>query len=169
MGWIGRLFGGKREPSDPPDLRRQIEKAVNGLAAVTAAHDAAWHLGEADWSLDQDVGNLVFTTPQGMRAVAPAQIIGTYNTQDGTWLWAWDHPSVAPPLTEHARRVLAYGRERGYDRLTTRVLPCTENEAWELTARAFLLCEANGAYRGPADATLVFMTFGELKLSSAAT
>ena len=150
--------------TDPAALRAEIEKAMNGLAAATAAHDGTWHLGQADWTLDQDVGDLVFTTP-GIRAVAPAQIIGTYSTQDGTWLWGWDHASVVPALAEHARRVRAYGEEHGYERLTTQKLACTEHEAWELTALAFLLCRANGAYRGPAGPTLVFMTFGEVRLS----
>jgi hypothetical protein len=167
MGVFNRIFGGNKGPFDPPALRQEIEKAMNGLAAVATAHDRTWHLGEADWSLDQDVGNLVFTTPQGTQAVAPAQIIGTYNTQDGTWLWAWDHPSVEPPLAEDAKKMLAYGQQHGYAKLTTRKLQITEAEAWELTALAFLVCSANGAYRGPAGTALVFMTFGKLELSEA--
>ena len=167
MGLFGRIFGGDKGSADPPALRQEIEKAKNGLAAVTAAHDGTWHLGEADWSLDQEVGNLVFTTPQGMQAVAPAQIIGTYNTQDGTWLWGWDHPSVEPPLARDAQKMLAYGQERSYAKLTTRKLKITEDEAWGLTALAFMVCGANGAYRGPAGTALVFMTFGEVKLSKA--
>jgi hypothetical protein len=165
MGLLNRIFGGDKGPADPPALRQQIEKAMNGLRAVTAAHDGTWHLGEADWSLDQDDGNLVFTTPQGMQAVAPAQIIGTYNKQDGTWLWAWDHPSVEPALAKDAKKMLAYGQKHGYAKLTTRKLQITEDEAWELTALAFMVCGANGAYRGPAGDALVFMTFGEVQLS----
>lgn len=166
MGLFDRMFGGKKRPAEPPALRLEIEKAMNGLAVVTAAHDGTWHIKEATWSLNQEVGTLVFTT-QGLRAVAPAQIIGTYNTQDGTWLWAWDHPSVVPSLAKDAKKLLAYGQQHGYTRLTTRTLQCTEDEAWELTALAFMLCKANGAYRGPAGSTLVYMTFGEVKLSKA--
>ena len=102
-----------------------------------------------------------------MRAEAPVQIIGTYNTEDGTWLWGWDHPSVLPPLADHARQLLNYGKEHGFARLTTRTFACSERTCWELTALAFLLCRANGAYRGPAGPALVFMTFGELKLTRA--
>lgn len=167
MGFLNRIFGGNKGPSDPPGLRQEIEKAMNGLAAVTSAHDATWQLGEAEWSLDQDDGNLVFTTPRGMRAVTPAQIIGTYNTEDGTWLWGWDHPSVAPALAEDAKKVLAYGRQHGYAKLTTRKLQISEQEAWELTALAFLVCGKNGAYRGPAGSALVYMTFGKVELSKA--
>lgn len=74
---------------------------------------------------------------------------------------------MAPPLARDAKRVLAYGQQHGYTKLTTRQLRCTEQEAWELTALAFLVCGAGGAYRGPAGTALVFMTFGEVKLSKA--
>jgi hypothetical protein len=152
---------------DPPELRQQFEKSMNGLASVTAAHKGAWHIDHASWSVDQSAGTIVFTTPQGMRAEAPVQIIGTYNTEDGTWLWGWDHPSVASSLAEHARQVLQYGEEHGFARLTTRTFACSEQTCWELTALAFLLCRANGAYRGSAGVARVFMTFGEVKLTQA--
>jgi hypothetical protein len=66
----------------------------NGLAAVTTAHQGTWHIDKAAWSVDQDAGIIVFTTPV-MRAEAPVQIIGAYNTEDGSWLWGWDHPSLS--------------------------------------------------------------------------
>jgi hypothetical protein len=153
-------------PADPPQLRQEIDKAMNGLAIVTAAHDRTWQLSKADWSLDQDVGDLVFTS-RTVQAVAPAQIIGTCNTLDGTWLWGWDHPSVDPALARDAKKMLEYGKKHNYAKLTTRKLQITEDQAWELTALAYLVCGANGAYRGPAGTALVFMTFGEVKLSKA--
>jgi hypothetical protein len=170
MGFFGRMFGGGggggRIPY-PPTLQAQIEKAGHHLGALTEAHDEAWHIGEADWSVDQDEGTIVFDAPDRLRAVAPVQIIGTYNTQRGTWLWAWDNPSVAPALAADAQRVQAYGRQQGFEILTTAKLTCPEEQCWELTALACLLCDAQGAYRGPADATRIFFTFGEVALSKA--
>jgi hypothetical protein len=165
MGFLNRVFTGSSQEQDPPELRQQIEKATYALGVATAAHNTMWQLGEADWSLDQDAGKIVFTTPQGATAVAPAQIIGTFNTEDGTWLWAWDHPSVVPTMAEHARKVLVYGQEHGYARLTTRKLSCTQEQCWELTALAYMLCGANGAYRGPAGSAHVYMTFEKVKIS----
>jgi hypothetical protein len=104
-------------------------------------------------------------TRKKLTATAPAQIIGTYSTESGTFLWAWDHPSVLAPLQEHARRVRDYGEEHGVADLTTRKLECEELQAWEFTALACHLCGGQGAYRGPAGPTLVFMTFGEVTLS----
>src|SRR4029077_3575387 len=116
------------------------------LRLKTQAHDAAWHLGEADWSVDQDQAQIVFDH-KGITATAPVQIVGTFNSEDSTWLWGWDHPSVVPALQQHARRVREYGAEHGISQLTTRKLACTENQAWEFAALACKLCGAQGAYR----------------------
>jgi len=104
MGFLGRLFGGGAG-GDPPAVRSLVEQSMEELRVKTAAHDAGWRLGEADWNVDQDAGTIVFTRRDGITAIGPVQIIGTYNTKDGTWLWGWDHPSVEPALQEHAGRV----------------------------------------------------------------
>jgi hypothetical protein len=100
-------------------------------------------------------------------ATAPVQVVGSYNTQDGTWLWGWDNPSLEAALTEHARKVRSFGEERGYEVLTTPKLACPESQCWELTALACMLAEGQGAYRGPAGTARVFVTFGEVTLSKA--
>ncbi len=141
-----------------------LDRSMEELRLKTGAHDAAWGLGAADWAVDQDTGLITFTGKK-MVATAPVQIIATYNILDGTWLWGWDHPSVADNMAEHARRVREYGERHGVADLTTRKLECGEDAAWELTALACHLCEAQGAYRGPAGTALVFMTFGEVTLS----
>ncbi len=168
MGLFGGIFGGDRQRhDDPPEFLQLADRARNHLTALTNAHDELWQISEADWSVDQDIGAVIFTNSEAIQATAPVQIIGTYNTQDNTWLWSWDNPSVASCLTKHARRMQEYGREHSIDSLTTGKLACSEDRCWELTAAACLICEAQGAYRGPAGATLVFMTFGEISLSKA--
>jgi hypothetical protein len=138
---------------------------MHHLQAITAGHDGAWRIGESQWSVDQDEGTIVFTTPRGMKATPPVQIIGTYNTEDSTWLWGWDHPSIVPPLADHAKKDFAYGQENGYDVLTTRKLTCPVEQGWEFTALACKLCDAQGRYRGPMGNTRIFMTFGNVTLS----
>src|SRR5262249_37731774 len=131
------------------DYRRDVEKAMNGLRIQTDAHDRLWHIGEASWTLDQDTGKLVFQSQDGTSVEAAAQIIGTYNTLDGTWLWAWDHPSIEASLAIAARTVLEYGRISAVPELTTRKIKCTEDQCWEFTALACMLAKQSGAYRGP--------------------
>jgi hypothetical protein len=80
--------------------RDLVAQSLEELRLKTAAHDQLWHLSDADWSVDQDAGEIVFATRNGVVATCPVQIIGTFNTDDATWLWAWDHPSVKPAV-EH--------------------------------------------------------------------
>jgi len=61
------------------------------------------------WDLNQDDGQLVFSLADGFKARAPAQIIGTYNTDDHTWLWAWDNPSIEDKLKSDALKLRKYG------------------------------------------------------------
>jgi hypothetical protein len=154
----------KVKPADEGQLRLLVERSLEELRIKTAVHDGTWQLGTADWSVDQDTGLIVFTGKE-ITATAPVQIIGTYNTLDGTWLWGWDNPSVDPSLQEHAQRVHEHGKRHGIAGLTTRKLTCDEAQAWEFTALACHLCEAQGAYRGPAGTAMVFMTFGVVSLS----
>ncbi|WP_206107895.1 DUF6882 domain-containing protein [Paludisphaera rhizosphaerae] len=129
MGLFDQVFGrGKQKVAYPADLQPQIEKATAGLQALTAAHDGMWQIGQAAWSVDQSEGTIVFTSPKGMIATAPVQFVGSYNTQDGTWLWGWANPSIEASLTEHARKVRSYGEEHGYDVLTRPKLECPENQ-----------------------------------------
>jgi NTF2 fold immunity protein len=151
--------------AQPRDFDTLIAQSMEELRLKTQAHDATWHLGDADWSVDQNQGQIVFRH-EGITATAPVQIIGTFSSDDSTWLWGWDHPSVVPGLQEHARRVLEYGKQNGIKRFMTRKLACSENEAWEFAAVACKLCGAQGAYRGPAGKAFVFMTFGNVTLTS---
>lgn len=167
MGLLKRIFGGPKALAYPSDLESHIKAATEYLQEVTAFHDGVWQIGQADWQIDQDAGTIEFNSPGGMRATAPVQIIGTYNTADGTWLWGWDHPSVDPPLAEHAKQVLAYGKQHGFDVLTTRKLECPEKQCWDFAALACLLCQAQGAFRGPVESTRVFVTFGEVAVEKA--
>lgn len=159
------LTTGCSERSSEVDPNLFIAQSLEGRQAQTSAHSATWHLGEEeDWAADMEAGKIVFTFANGTTATADIQIIGTYNTDDGTWLWGWDHPSVSESLGQHAKLAKAFGEEHGLAEYTNRKIECSEDDGWEFTAVAGRLGNANGAYRGPAGNTLVFMTFGPVNL-----
>jgi hypothetical protein len=164
MGIFDRLLG-QRASGASNEFRILLEQSMEDLRIKTAAHDRLWRLGQAAWAIDQDAGTIVFTSSDGITATCAVQIIGTYNTADGTWLWGWDHPSVRPALQEDARKVKTYGEKHSLTPLTTRKLTCTEEEAWEFAALACKLCDAQGAYRGPAGPTRVFVIFKDVRLN----
>ena len=150
------------------DFDKLLEQSIEELRVKTEAHKGVWRLGQSEsWSLDQDRGDLIFSFSDGVVASCPAQIIGTYNSQDRTWMWSWHNPSIVDSLKVDALRVRLYGEEHAIDRLTIASWPCEEEDAWSMAAFACKLCEAQGAYRGPAGSAYVFMTFGLVELSNA--
>src|SRR5262245_14587029 len=143
-----------------------LEASMIELRLKTEAHMGGWGLGQYDrWDLKQDVGDLVFSDPERGLAVAPAQIIGTWVGEHGGWLWGWANPSVNDALKRDALRVREFGEANGLACLVEPEWTCSEEEAWQLTALAVRLCEANGAYRGPAGPAAVFISFGAVQLS----
>jgi hypothetical protein len=155
----------KTRPRESLDFDALLDESVEELRLKNEAHDAAWRLSEADWSIDQESGTVIFKLSDGLTAICPVQIIGTYNTLDATWLWSWANSSVVAALQQNALQVEEFGQKNGFEPLTIRKLACTEQQAWDLTALACKLCEAQGAYRGSVGDTLVFMTFGEVRLT----
>jgi len=157
---------GQSQPKLPPDFSTLQKLSMEELKLKTDAHRQAWGLDRITrWDLNQDTGQLIFSLPDGLKAEGPAQIIGTYNSEGHTWLWAWANPSIEDKLKVDALKLRKYGEEHHIDRLTTSKWLGTEDDAWSMAAVAVKLCGEQGAYRGPAGATRVFIAFGEITLS----
>jgi hypothetical protein len=143
-------------------------RSKEDLAIKTGIAQRLYNIGKAKgrWDVDLDAGWIQFADAK-TTATAPVRVIGTYNTKDGTWLWGWDHPSVPTPVATTAKIMKAYGERHGLKTYTTRKITCSEADAWQFAAVASYLTSAQGAYRGPSGTTLVFMTYGSVKLGSA--
>jgi hypothetical protein len=142
-----------------PDLT--LERARNEMQLRTEAAIGLWGMDQASWAVDLEEGTIVFTNPtRGVRVTAPVQVIGTLNSEDGTWLWGWDHPSVPEPIGEHARLARAFGERYGLPAFTTLKIAASMDECWTFTALACHLAGAQGGYSGPSGPARVFMTFG---------
>jgi len=148
------------------DIEAFIADSFNGLQLVTEEHRKRWQLGqEKAWAVDEASGRISFSFADGKVVSAPAQVVGIYHVSDKTFSWAWKHPNVLPNLQRHAARVRDFGIEYGSEELTTQQIPCTEKRAWQYTALAVLLAEADGAYcLQAAPDTFVFMTFGVVEV-----
>ena len=154
----GRANGG-----ETPEFKALLDNSMEELRAKTMGHQVGWGLGKSDqWSLDLSQGDLIFTFANGVVATCPAQIVGTFDSTDGSWLWAWANPSIPEALQRDSLRVKEYGEQRQIARLTSAEWRGTEEEAWRMAALACKLCEAQGVYRGPAGPTLVFISFKEV-------
>ncbi len=152
------LFG-KTDPN--ATLARSMEELQlkqQANATMLAIND------KAGWDVDLNQGTIRFTMPDDIVAVAPVQVVGTFDTNDNSWLWGWDHPSVAAPQAEAARQCLDFGKRHGLADYATRMVSCSEADAWQMTALALHLFKGTGAYRGPSGTTLVFMVFGDVTM-----
>jgi len=148
------------------EIENYFEKARNNLQVLTEAHDTTWRLGSADrWDVDQEKGLIIWTFEDGVTVSAPCQIVGTYNTEDSTFLWAWENSSILKKLQQDAQSVLDFAKENEIDFLQDAQVECTEEAAWDLASLANLLCDQQGVYRGPAGPTLIFFTFGKVSIS----
>jgi len=148
--------------AEPVDL--VFGRAESEIALKTEFFQTIFGDEHYDWSVDLDEGMITFTSAT-TRVTAPVQVIGTYNTRDGTFLWGWDHPSIPEPRRADARLARRFGQRHNLPLFTTRMVECTEEQAWRFTSVALYLSGAQGAYRGPAGSALVFMTFGDMTIT----
>lgn len=138
-----------------------MHTALVWLQERTSAESKVWAIGtEQNWNADLDEGWLRWTFADGRVMQAEVQVVGTYNTADGTFLWGWDHPSVPVSLRRAANLAQALGAKENFLRLTSRTVACTEGDAWQFAALAAQLDDATGAYRGNANGTWVYMAYG---------
>jgi hypothetical protein len=151
----------------PPSYDLLVRRGMEELSIKMEMQENAFQISRAAWNVDQDNGVIRFEGPNGIIATAPVQIIGIYNTAEGTWQWAWDNPSVHPALAEHASAWRDYGQQNSLPELTTSKLTCDQEHCWTFVAADATMTNAQGAYRGIAGDTAVFMTFGEVQLSKA--
>lgn len=166
LAFLLTIYFAQGESTPPPDFLTLQKVSIEELQLKTQGHVEAWGLDRISrWDLDQGTGELAFSFEDGFRATAPAQIIGMYNSEDHTWLWAWDNPSVEDAMKKDALKVRKYGEEHRIERLTKAKWVGTEEDAWAMTALAVKLCGEQGAYRGRTKTRVkVFIAFGPVTM-----
>lgn len=122
-----------------------------------------WGLGQGGgWTTDLANGVIRFDTPKG-KFVAAAQFIGTLNTEDGSWIWGWDHPMAVPEhALKNAALVRAFGERSGLELLTERRVQADESDGWAFADLACHLGDAQGVYRVPSGKVVMFLTFSDV-------
>jgi hypothetical protein len=139
-----------------------LARSLQEQELKTLANMEAWGLGRTDrWDADQDTGQIKFSNVDGFAVTADLQMIGSFNSDEGTWLWSWANPSIAPKLTQAARMARAFGEKYKLNQFIERKIECSHDDPWRFTAVGLHLFGGAGSYRGPAsDSLFFFMTFG---------
>jgi hypothetical protein len=147
------------------NFARLVTKSVQELEVKNKAN-LAWGQGTFDrWDLDQEAGTLVFSRKDGTRATCWVQIVGSFDVEKKTWHWSWDNPSVAAALTVDACLLRELGTKNKIKKLTEANWEAEESDAWDMTALAVRMGEAEGAFSGPSGHREIFMTFGDVTIS----
>src|SRR5215469_5123029 len=118
------------------DFDALLRMSMEELLLNTQSHQDAWMFGkEEQWNLDPGRAELVFSFP-GRMVIAEAQIIGTFDTQTAHWTWSWANASIPEHLTDHSRRLKAFGEQNNISRLTAPAWPAEETDCWYMAALA---------------------------------
>ncbi len=149
------------------ELDNLIDISMEGLRIQNEAHASTWGLGSAErWDVDQEEGSIIWSFEDGKIAQAEVQIIASFKSDDGSFVWGWANSSIVDALKTDALKVKEFGEKNDLEFLTAPRLKVNEGEAWELAALANHLNETNGVYRGPTGPNLfLFLTFGQVKIS----
>ena len=149
------------------DLETLLLQGQDMIAESTRAHTERWGLGSADrWSLNQRDGRLQWSFEDHV-ASAPAQILGSWNREVGSFAWSWDNPTILDALCETAERVRTFGQEHDVVALTASPLRLDEEQVRDLVALAFRIGGCTGLYH-PFDGRLAtYVAFGDVTIERA--
>jgi hypothetical protein len=149
------------------ELETLVTEGHAEISRTTQEHADRWGLGKAKrWVLNQDDGRVVWSFEDHI-ASAPAQILGSWNGEVGSFVWAWDNDSIADSLCVTAANVRAFGAEHEIRALTTSPLELDEARTRDLIAVAFRIGRCTGLYH-PFDGRLAsYIAFGEVTLEEA--
>jgi hypothetical protein len=116
------------------------------------------------YDYDQEAGTLAFSANGKVEVLADIHIVGSTSTRSGTWLWAWDNPSILENVKHCLADVRAYGESHGLEKLTTAKWSGDEHDGWEMTAAAAFILRAEGAYRSPGEHGALFMVLRNVRM-----
>ena len=175
MAIFRRKPKGENPPTGRPELpipttyAELLTFSINYVAAQQQAHTSLWGLGtEQNWDVDLDAGTLTWhATEKGMTVTAPTQLLGTWNPDDQTFLWGWDHPSAPPGTAIAAEAVRQYATAHGIAELQPRSISCSFDECYRVAATASPIGDLQGVYRADAGGPWVYLGFGPVSIQQA--
>jgi hypothetical protein len=155
---------GKRRASPPaslltPDLIQLIVESSVELTAKNATATETWGIGTADrWSADLLAGSITFHFPDHS-ITGPVEVLGTWSSESGTWLWAWANESLPPGVTGASTATKSYGDAHALEALSARKLDVTEALAEDLASVTVEIADLAGMYRAPTTSGYLFLGF----------
>ena len=123
-----------------------LDMAVEYLSRQQAPLKSEFQLGSwPRYDYDQEAGTLSFSANGKVEVLADIHIVGSTSKHSGTWLWAWDNPSILENVKHCLADVRTYGETHELEKLTTAKWPGDERDGWEMTAATAFILRAEGA------------------------
>jgi hypothetical protein len=120
-----------------------------------------WAVGlEHDYTFDQAAGRLVLKFGHGPDLALDAQVLGSFDPSDRSFMWGWHNSSLRPELQQAALLARAEGVRSGEGALTTPVQTMFFDQMTPLLARAAQIAGVDGIHRARTESlTWVFMAY----------
>lgn len=111
-------------------------------------------VGDADWSLDLDAGELSFSNGRTFTA----QLLGTESHHSSTWLWGWANQSIGgSEILTTANTLRRYGADHHIPEFTEPSFSLERADGHLLSLIAAGLCTADAYYQAPYDGGAAFL------------
>jgi hypothetical protein len=146
-----------REPNTPaahpplaftPAVAPALAAASRWLCERNIVAAQRWGIGlETRYDVDPTEGRLVLPFEQAPDLILEAQVLGSFDPTDRSFMWSWHNASVRPALQQAALRARAEGERIGEPAFTTPVQTVVFDELTPVLARAAHVAEADGVYR----------------------
>lgn len=146
-----------------------ISDAFAEMVAQHKEHAASWPYGkEKGWTADLEAGVIVFKFAGERSGTCHFQTIGTYNEEDGSFMWGWAHSTLPRALKAHAKLARQWGKALKLSQYASRNVQCSMEEAWNFAAITRKLSGAKSVYRGRIGKKYIFMTTDDIQISDPA-
>ena len=154
---------GEKNPSPAHTTVHLREWEMQGLSWLqqrTAEDGEAWGIGsEKNWTLDLSAGRLNFSFADGRNMSGQIQVLGTFNKKDGSFLWAWDNPSIPNALRLSAMAIRDWAEANGEQELTQPKIHVDETRIWAWLGFSARESGADGGYRVNSNGTDIYLTY----------
>jgi hypothetical protein len=165
------VFLSLRSSAQTNSYNQVLEKATEHRNNQLAAHDILWGYSHNNTSqnfvFDQKAGTM--TVERGTNIIQyDIQVVGTFNSNDSTFLWSTENESINKNLTKAVRRLQNVSDKNGWNIFPGKAIKCNFNKAKELATLTFYVDSANGIERVNTNnnKTVVFYTFYEVRITN---
>jgi len=82
--------------------------------------------------------------------------IGSFNSENNTWMWAWANEGFPEDLRAKSARLKQLEEKTGFEIFGTEMPEIDEDMAWEMAGISLNMLNVQGVYRGPVNKTEYF-------------